>query len=240
MWDLRERRGVLTGGQETVAHADVALVAHEDEPALVLVLVAGFARGLLLGRHVAAVRDAAADDDGVVVVEIPAWPHLADVRPERALFVLVDGVEVEVVRPVVLAFAFLVVVRAHVNGGSWRWGSLISEDTGRQACNEGVVGNIPFFHRPMRYAASFSFGSHLELAANGVLWVLSSRNLMRVYISISRSEYAGREILLVELRNKLLQIADNHKTAISCPVRLTHLVALVSGKYHSKTQENNQ
>ena len=96
-------------------------------------LVAGFARRLLLGRHIAAVRDAAADDDGVVVVEIPAGPHLADVRPERALVVLVDGVEVEVVRPVVLAFAFLVVVRAHINGGSWRWGSLISKDTGRQA-----------------------------------------------------------------------------------------------------------
>lgn len=202
-------------------------------------LVAGFARGLLLGRHLAAVRDAAADDDGVVVFEIPAGPHLADVRPEWALVVFVGWVEVEVVRPVVLAFAFLIVVRAHINGGSWRWGSLISKDTGRQACNEGVVGNIPFFHRPMRYAASFSFGS-LELAANGVLWVLSSRNLMRVYVSISRSEYAGREILLVELRNKLLQIADNHKTAISCPVRLTHLVALVSGKYHSKTQEKNQ
>lgn len=106
--------GFLTTGQEAVTIADITLVADEEEPALVLVI--RFACIILIRRRVGAIRDAASDDHGVVIFEISTGPHLANVRPKWASIVLFHWMEVEIVRPMVFAFALLVVVRAQING----------------------------------------------------------------------------------------------------------------------------
>jgi len=73
----------------------------------------------------------------------------------------------------------------------------------------------------------------------GYLRIADADGIRTITLDRPQARNAMTPPMRVELA-ELLQIADNHETAISCPVRLTHLVALVSGKYHSKTQENNQ
>lgn len=84
----------LTGRQEVKAIADVALVASEQQPAVLLRLLL---QSLRL-RYFWAVRDAASNDHCVVVAKVRPGPHLPRVRGERASIVLVARLVVEIVR----------------------------------------------------------------------------------------------------------------------------------------------
>lgn len=103
------------GGQEVESVADVTLVAHEHQAALVL--VRRLLCGLFFRRHFVSVGDTTTDDNRVIVVQVAAGPHLADVSCKGASFVLVDRVEVKVVGSE-KAWVF-VVVRVLVDGGSY-------------------------------------------------------------------------------------------------------------------------
>lgn len=128
------------GGQEVEAIADVTLVAHEHEPALILEI--GLLCDPFLISDFLSVGDAAADDNRVVVVKVAARPHLPDVSCEGALVVLVGGVEVKVVGSE--KACIFVVVRVLVNRGS----CLVCLSAKRVWTL--TVSHVPFFHLPIR------------------------------------------------------------------------------------------
>lgn len=103
------------GGKEVESVADVTLVAHEHQAALVLII--RLLCGLFFRRHFASVGDATTDDNRVIVFQVAAGPHLADMSCKGASVVLVGGVEVKVVGSE--KACVFVVVRVLVDGGSY-------------------------------------------------------------------------------------------------------------------------
>jgi hypothetical protein len=86
---------VLTGSQEVVSVSDIALVADKQKPTLLI-----FSR-LPIGRFFCcnffAIRNATTPNDSMVMIHVTTWSHLAGVGSKRTLFVLINGVVIEVV-----------------------------------------------------------------------------------------------------------------------------------------------
>lgn len=86
---------VLTGSQEVESVSDVALVTREQKPTFII-----FRRlpiGHFFGRDFVAIRNATTNNDGMVVIQVSSWSHLAGVSRERTLVVLFNRVVIEVV-----------------------------------------------------------------------------------------------------------------------------------------------
>jgi hypothetical protein len=107
VWDTK-----LTSSQEIESVTKIALVASEEQSAI-------FARRLRRFLRLAdlrSVRDAATDDDRVVVTEIGSGPHLAGVCREGTLVVRLARLVVEVVG--LVQCGVIIVVRVLVDGCS--------------------------------------------------------------------------------------------------------------------------